>query len=56
MAVNNTILANITIITSLFKLILKGNGCITALAPSTQKMLKIFEPTTFPIAMSDCFL
>jgi hypothetical protein len=41
---------------SILELELNGKGLIIELIPSIQNMLKILEPTTFPIAMSACFL
>jgi hypothetical protein len=53
---NNKTLANITIKISILEFELKGRGFIIALIQSTQKILKIFDHTTFQIAMSVCFL
>ena len=45
-------LAKMTTPTSMLLLILKGSGFTTELIPRTKKILKIFEPTTLPIAIS----
>ena len=55
-AKNNITLANIVITISPLELLLNGKGRISELTPRIQKILKIFEPTIFPIAISDCFL
>lgn len=55
-AINNNKLAQIFTNISMLLDLLNGRGFILALIPNIQKVLKIFEPTTFPIAISDCFL
>jgi len=45
----------ITIPSSKFNVGLNGIGRITALTPRTKNMLKMFEPTAFPMAMAEFF-
>lgn len=53
---NKRRVAKIVIATSILLRISNGSGCITAVKPSIQNILKILLPTTFPIAISACFL
>jgi hypothetical protein len=53
---NNSVLAKITTIRSMFNLLSKGNGLMIALIPRIKKILNIFEPTIFPTAISAFFL
>jgi hypothetical protein len=53
---NKIKLENMVIIISISEVLLKGKGRIKALNPRMKNILKILEPTTLPIAISDCFL
>jgi len=41
---------------SMFMCVEKLSGATTLVVPKTKRVLKIFDPTMLPIAMSDCFL
>ena len=47
--------ATINIPISIFKLLSKFIGCISALVPRTKKILKMLEPRALPMAMSVFF-
>ena len=54
--VNKRILENMRTPISKLDLNLKGIGLIIALIPKIKKILKMFEPTMFPTAISVFFL
>lgn len=53
---NNRTVAAILMYMSVFIDGLKCSGAITEVVPRTKSVLKMFDPTMFPIAMSECFL
>ena len=55
-AINSNKLAPIFTNKSTLLHLLNGRGLMLELIPNIQNVLKMFDPTTFHIAISDCFL